>query len=193
MDVTQKAREVVSSAVGAASRVLPGNRGGAGAARQTLTISRSAEDVLAAWRDPLVVSRLLGDLGRAEADGERWTFTLTAGQGATVEAEPVSTTAGVEFRRPGPGAGQGQARDAEDDTEGGRTGPEGSGGAVLLRVGTRPAPRDLGTEVTCEVAPEFSAGVGAVPFTLLYRLRALLLTGEIPTLRPNPSAREEER
>ncbi|WP_337059331.1 hypothetical protein [Kineococcus sp. G2] len=198
MDVTQKAREVVSSAVGAASRVLPGNRGSS-AARQTLTISRPAEDVLAAWRDPQVVSRLLGDLGRAEADGERWTFTLTAGDERTVEAQLAPTAGGVEFRRPGAGAGQGEVRDAEDDTEGGRTGDGQAGdarsgdGAVLLRVGTRPAPRELGTEVTCEVAPELSAGVGAVPFTLLYRLRALLLTGEIPTLRPNPSARQEER
>ncbi|WP_432533987.1 hypothetical protein [Kineococcus arenarius] len=171
MDVTQKAREVVASAVGAAAKVLPGSRPGAQPARQTLTVGRPAADVLAAWRDPQVVSRLLGDLGRAEAGAPgRWTFSLTAG-GASVEAELTDGPDVVEFHRPG------------------EQGPDGA----LLRVGTRPAPRELGTEVTCEVASELSAGVGAVPFTLLYRLRALLLTGEIPTLGPQPAAREEER
>ncbi|WP_432491058.1 hypothetical protein [Kineococcus gypseus] len=165
MDVTQKARDAVVSAVGAAARKLPG-RGPGAPAQQTLTVARPAGDVLAAWGDAQVVSRLLGEAGRAEADGARWTFTPAAG--GPVDAELVPTGEGLEFRRPG-------------------------GGDVLLRVSTRPAPADLGTEVTCEVAPELSAGLGAVPFTLLYRLRALLLTGEIPTLGPQPAAREEER
>ncbi len=163
---------MVASAVGAAAKVLPGQRPGAQPARQTLTIARPAGEVLAAWRDPAVVSRLMGDLGRAEAGAAgRWTFSLTTGGGTSVEAELADGQDAVEFHRPGERGGEG----------------------FLLRVGTRPAPRELGTEVTCEVAPELSAGVGAVPFTLLYRLRALLLTGEIPTLGPQPAAREEER
>lgn len=204
MDVTQKAREkareAVASAVGAAARVLPGHlgqQGGAGPARQTLTIARPAADVLAAWRDPEVVSRLLGDVAtaRAEADG-RWTLTPAAGE--ALRARPVEVDGGLELRRAegeGPRAPQEDVRDSEDDTEGGRTGeqPEQGDEGVLLRVSTRPAPGELGTEVTCEVARELSAGVGGVPFTLLYRLRALLLTGEVPTIEPQPAAREEER
>ncbi|NAZ87059.1 hypothetical protein [Kineococcus indalonis] len=205
MDVTQKAREkareAVASAVGAAARVLPGHlgqQGGGGPARQTLTIARPAAEVLAAWGDAAVVSRLLGEVASVrQGPGGRWTFTLASG--GELAAEPAEVDGGMELRRAdadGPREPQEDVRDSEDDTEGGRTGEQPGqreDEEVLLRVTTRPAPGDLGTEVTCEVARELSAGVGGVPFTLLYRLRALLLTGEVPTIEPQPAAREEDR
>ena len=212
MDVNQRARSALATAVGVAGRVLPG-RGkaldpttpGDHGVQQTLTIARPARDVLAACRDAGVLSRLLGDLGRVERAGERYEWTLTAGgEEMSVVTDLVEVAgeggAALEFRRlaaaersePGsevdadPEDASEAVAHAEDDTEGGRvtTAP-----SALLVVSTGPAPRDLGTEVRAAL----DLPAGAVAFTLLYRLRALLQTGEIPTLRPQPAARRSER
>ncbi|NAZ77430.1 hypothetical protein GTQ99_18670 [Kineococcus sp. T13] len=213
MDVTHKARGVLASAREAAGRVLPGraaeknpldpSRPGPHGVSQTLTISRPPQEVIAACRDPRVLSRLLGDLGRVETgEGDRVTFVLTSeGEEMSVDTRAVAVEDGVEFRRladPGtaPGGGDDEAvARPEDDTEGGLTGappPQGQAapeGSALLTVLALPAPRDLGAEVRFVL----DLPAGAVAFTLLYRLRALLQTGEIPTLRPQPAAREEDR
>jgi hypothetical protein len=56
------------------------------------------------------------------------------------------------------------------------------------------APRGQGTEVTLRVkSPAPALLSGALAFKALYRARALLQTGEIPTLRKNPSARKSAR
>ncbi|MFM1722426.1 hypothetical protein ABEU20_000980 [Rhodococcus sp. PAM 2766] len=58
----------------------------------------------------------------------------------------------------------------------------------------RDAPRELGTEVTLRAEtplPDFLSSPAA--FAVLYRARALLQTGEVPTLRDNPSARGRGR
>jgi len=58
----------------------------------------------------------------------------------------------------------------------------------------RDAPRELGTEVTLRAEtplPDFLSTPAA--FAVLYRARALLQTGEVPTLRDNPSARGRGR
>ena len=213
MDVTHKARGVLASAREAAGRVLPGRAGeknpldprrpGPHGVSQTLTIARPPQEVLAACGDPQVLSRLLGDLGRVETgEGGRITFVLTSeGEEMSVDTVAVAVEDGIEFRRPvDPGAAPGgEDADAvarpEDDTEGGLAGtpPRPAGdeaeGSALLAVRALPAPRDLGSEVRFEL----DLPAGAVAFTLLYRLRALLQTGEIPTLRPQPAAREEDR
>ncbi|WP_432523900.1 hypothetical protein [Kineococcus sp. SYSU DK006] len=202
MDVTHKARGVLASAREAAGRVLPGraaeknpldpSRPGPHGVSQTLTIARPPQEVLTACRDPRVLSRLLGDLGRVETgEGDRITFVLSSeGEEMSVDTRAVEREDGVEFRRlADPVAGDGDAEVArpEDDTEGGPTGAAGE--SALLAVRVLPAPRDLGSEVRFEL----DLPAGAVAFTLLYRLRALLQTGEIPTLRPQPAAREEDR
>ena len=213
MDVTHKARGVLASAREAAGRVLPGraaeknpldpSRPGPHGVSQTLTIARPPQEVLAACGDPRVLSRLLGDLGRVETgEGDRITFVLTSeGEEMSVDTRAVAVEDGVEFRRLAGAGAPGEEDDEavarpEDDTEGGLTGapepPAGQAapeGSALLAVLVRPAPRDLGSEV--RFALDLPAG--AVAFTLLYRLRALLQTGEIPTLRPQPAAREEDR
>jgi hypothetical protein len=66
--------------------------------------------------------------------------------------------------------------------------PLSARGAVTFR----PAPQDLGTEVTLELrldAPAVAAGAAA--HKALRRAKSLAETGEIPTTADNPSARHE--
>jgi hypothetical protein len=175
----------------AAAKVLPhalhpGGRGGAAdRSPQTLTIDRSPADVLSAFQDPAVLSRLLGDLGTvtSTAAGE---FTWTLGDDADgIATRLAAAPDGVDFVRGG--ASEAVER-VEQDTEGGA--PEA--GAVpadaLVSLRTRPAPRGMGTEATLRL----DVPTGAPAFTVLYRLRALLQTGEIPTISPQPAARAED-
>jgi hypothetical protein len=164
----------------AAAKVLPHalHPGGhAPRSPQTLTVERSAADVLAAVRDPAVLSRLVGDLGEVSSPVPgRYVWTL--GGDAGVATHLVESPGGLDFLR-----GEAPVERVEDDTEGGAPAED----VALVSVRTRPAPHDLGTEVTVLV----DVPTGAPAFTLLYRLRALLQTGEIPTISPQPAAREE--
>ncbi|CAA9384346.1 MAG: hypothetical protein AVDCRST_MAG35-35, partial [uncultured Quadrisphaera sp.] len=67
----------------------------------------------------------------------------------------------------------------------------GTGHEVALSLA--PAPQDLGTEATLRLdLPVPGLAAGALAFTLLYRLRALLQTGEVPPPPPPPAARAAE-
>lgn len=163
---------------------LPGGSppGAEGAAQQTLTLQADAAQVLRALADPKVLSRLLGELGSVEevrdgaGDGLRWTLAAGEGHDGLVWVTELQRREGG-LRHTGPVEGEGGGEDA----------PQRS-----LDAATAPAPRDLGTEVRLRLdlpLPRLAAGAAA--FTVLYRLRALLQTGEIPTLRPQPAARDE--
>ncbi|MBC3762277.1 hypothetical protein ACUN7V_10625 [Quadrisphaera oryzae] len=160
--------------VGAARAVLehlPGRSSGSGTAvQQTVTMTAPAVDVLTALEDPAVLSHLLGDLGSVEPreGGQRWRFAAGEGHDGLVWDTALARRAdGLRY--------------------------EGTGGSTgSLDVTTSPAPRDHGLEVRLVLdlsLPRLAAGAAA--FTLLYRLRALLVSGEVPTLRPQPSARDE--
>ena len=63
---------------------------------------------------------------------------------------------------------------------------------VLLEF--RDASRDRGTEIVARVsAPAPGLLTGPLTFKALYRARALLQTGEVPTLHHNSSARASDR
>lgn len=164
--------------VGAARAVLehlPGGSSGSGAAvQQTVTMTAPAVDVLTALEDPAVLSRLLGELGSVELreGGQRWRFAAGEGHDGLVWDTALA-------RRPDGLRYEGQVSGADER-------------AGSLDVATSPAPRDHGLEVRLVLdlpLPRLAAGAAA--FTLLYRLRALLVSGEVPTLRPQPSARDE--
>ena len=154
------------------------------APQQTLTIAAPAERVAAAWRDPRTLSQVLGDAGSVEAAGEgryQWSFTPPGGGGpvtwTSVLAEDASSLRHTSA--------------AAADLAGG-PGPAGASHHVALAL--VPAPQQLGTEATLRLdlpAPGLLAGGLAV--TLLYRLRALVQTGEVPTITPQPAARAGER
>jgi hypothetical protein len=176
----------------AAAKVLPhalhaaGRGSGANRSPQTLTIARPPADVLSAFQDPAVLSRLLGEVGTvvSPAPGE---FTWSLGDGAAdgVATRLSVTPDGVDFLRGG--SGEAVAR-VEQDTEGGAPGAAPAPAEALVSLRTRPAPHDLGTEATLLL----DVPTGAPAFTVLYRLRALLQTGEIPTISPQPAARAED-
>ncbi|WP_369052417.1 hypothetical protein [Kineococcus terrestris] len=180
MDVGAVAGAAVRGVRAAAGKVLPGTAGavlgadGASSGQQVMTIGRPAGDVLAACRDPHVLSRLLGELGGVRQDAADGALVWTLG-GREVATRAEEQPDAVRHTT---------TRDAEGL----------SAGTVLLEVGTAPAPADLGTEVRLRVrAPVGDLAAGAAAFTLLYRLRALLVTGEIPTIDPQPAHRAASR
>ena len=170
MDVTGTARTLVGQVARAAGHVLPGG-GTATAPQQTLTFTSSPTDVLAAVRDAAVWSQVLGEFGSVALTAPgRYLFTSEHGPAAGTPTELRETGAEVQFVR----------------TEG------GDGPLVELRV--VPASQGRGTEVALRLdLPIPDLATGAATFTVLYRLRALLQTGEVPTITPQPSARPASR
>ncbi|WP_156688822.1 hypothetical protein [Mycobacterium sp. Marseille-P9652] len=137
------------------------------ATAQTVTIACSPERVAQFWGDPLQISVVLGDIAEVETSGDdRYTWRLLEGPAAVWNSRVVRENDGVRF----------------------------VGGGNELAVRYRPAPNGLGTEVTLRATtPAPGLLSGAAAFMVLYRLRALLQTGEVPTIRCNPSARASAR
>jgi uncharacterized membrane protein len=130
-----------------------------------VTIGCQVERIEQFWRDPGQLSVVLGDIADVEAVGrDRYRWRLRNEPAIVWESELIPQAHGVRF--------------------------VGTGDGNEIAVRYRPAPRDLGTEVTLWVqspAPRLLSGAAA--FKVLYRLRALLQTGEVPTIQSNPSAR----
>lgn len=135
---------------------------------QSVTIGRPREDVERLWRDPHQLSRVFGEVASVRSeDGHRFEWQL--GPHGSETATWTTTLS----------EGPGTLR---------FTGTESAGAALQLNF--RDAPRGLGTEVTLSVlAPISDVLTDTAAFAVLYRARALLQTGEIPTLAGNPSAR----
>ncbi|MCV7381285.1 hypothetical protein BST11_12115 [Mycobacterium alsense] len=138
-------------------------------AGQTVTIACPPERIERFWRDPQQLSTVLGDIADVDTGGpDRYRWRLHTDPEAVWESQLVAEPGGVRF--------------------------VGTGDKNEIAVSYRPAPRGLGTEVTLRVAsPVPGLLSGAAAFKLLYRLRALMQTGEVPTIRSNPSARASAR
>lgn len=164
--IAASVRHAASAAAGALSRQGVSGSSSDEGVRQTLTIAAPASDVAAAWRDAATLTDVLGDLGSVEAEGDaRYRWRLDDTSWATRLVEEGDLLRHVEA-------------DAADD--GGRS----------LTLSLSPAPSDLGTEATLTMhAPLPALAAGGVAFTMLYRLRALLITGEAPTTSGQPSGR----
>ena len=138
---------------------------------QAITISRSRQEVVSAFRDPDFLSQIFGDIADVDAAGPnqlRWTFHHDGKNDAAWECV---ITAG------------------DDEVTYG-----GAGSATEIVIACRDAPQDRGTEVIARVsAPAPGLLTGPLTFKALYRARALLQTGEVPTIRRNPSARNSQR
>ncbi|NYD23003.1 hypothetical protein [Kineococcus aurantiacus] len=160
-------RRLAEKAATAAGNAVLHRGGTAGPRRQTLTLTRPVENVLRACQDPDVLSTVLRPAGEVTRDGAgRFAWSL-GGDGQEVLTEVSADPNRVVFRTTGP-----------DPTE-------------VLVVEAWPEPRWGGSEVVVQLDLPGGGGLGegAAAFTFLYRLRALLQTGEVPTLGRVPSGR----
>jgi uncharacterized membrane protein len=166
--------KAVHQVTGLATKIV-GHRSGDGDRLQTVTINRSREEIDQFWRDPEQLSLVLGHIAtvRSPEDGV-FVWMLSAGPPGTQtwRTRLLASDHGLRF-----------VADSADT--------DGTGDRAEVVVTYRPAPNDLGTEVTLEAATPFPDFLtGSALFAILYRTRALLQTGEVPTLSHNPSARE---
>lgn len=140
---------------------------------QAITINRPREEVVALFGDPERLSIVFGDFARvteAGPDRQRWTFDDDGG---------------------GPIWDCVVSRDSADRLRFVDVNPDRSTEIILDFAD---APQDRGTEVVARVsAPAPGALTGVMTYKALYRARALLQTGEVPTIARNPSARDSSR
>lgn len=138
---------------------------GSGTVRQTVTVTCSAREVAEFWCDPDRVSEVLGDAGTVRFTApNRYDWLLkTAGDDLLWRSELFREVDRLRFA------------DAEGND---------------ATVSYRPAPNRPGVEMTLLIRlPMPALIVGAAAFTVLYRARALMQTGEVPTIALNPAAR----
>lgn len=139
---------------------------------QVLTIARPRAVVEQFWHDPDNLSAVLDGIAQVEAtepDRVRWSFTT----GNTAAAQWVTRTV----------VGADEIRFVGSSDPAGRS---------QIRLIFADAPNGLGTEVTVRVtSPLPKQLTGHAAYTALYRARAMLQTGEAPTLAHNPSGRSE--
>ncbi|MFC9962719.1 hypothetical protein [Nocardia ignorata] len=168
MSYIEKAKEQLTDLVG---KVVHSGSSGGGA--QTVTISRPRAEVEQFWHDPEKLSQMLGDVAGVRSTGPtsyEWVLHRR-------DEDPITWDTILETQEDG-------LRFVGATENGVHAGP------AEIRVTFRDAPRGAGTEVSLRVespVPDFL--IGAATFKVLYRARALLQTGEVPTLAHNPSAR----
>lgn len=151
------------------------NRTGHHEQSQSITISCDRESVQRLFQDPDRLSQVLGDIAEVQQAGAddrfRWVFRRGPLDGTSWESLLVADASRLRFV------------DAKRN-----------GGGNEITLDFSDAPRGMGTEVTLRVnSPAPALLSGALAFKALYRARALLQTGEIPTIRKNPSARKSAR
>ncbi|QTJ67247.1 hypothetical protein HYG77_17810 [Rhodococcus sp. ZPP] len=172
MHYIDKAREQLVDLVG---KVVDSTAGSGNS--QTLTISRPRSEVEQFWRDPGKLSEVLGDVAEVRSTEPgiyEWTLNPGADELTTWNTTLVEEDGRLRFV--------------------GKTGDDSTADPPEVELTFRDAPHDLGTEVTIRAkTPVPDILGGAATFKALYRARALLQTGELPTLRHNPSARHAAR
>ncbi|MDF2828292.1 MAG: hypothetical protein K0R01_1575 [Mycobacterium sp.] len=162
--VAEKVAERVADAATTESRV------------QAVTIGRPRHQVMDFLRDPGHLSQIFGDIAVVEGAGvDRLRFEF-AGDGSGDKAGEWNCVVSSE---------EGERLRFVD------VNPESEMGIVL---DFRDAPQHRGTEVIGRInAAAPGALTGPLLFKALYRARALLMTGELPTIKYNPSARPSDR
>lgn len=143
----------------------------------TVTISRPRAEVEQLWRDGAKLSQILGEVGDVTQPGPnryRWTVHGPGDRDVVWESQLIESNDRLRFANIG-----------EDGPE--KTTPE-------VSVAFHDAPGDLGTEMTLSLQlPAPAVVLHGAAFKVAYRVRALLQTGEIPTLTPTPAARPGNR
>lgn len=175
MSLFDTAKERATSLAGSVVNKIAEHSSDDPASGQSVTINCTVVQAEELWRDAHRMSMVLGEVGEVEVTGpDQYRWTLRGGPVETTWESQVHTDNGG-LRFVGTGSG--------DDTP-----------ANEIIVGFRPAPNHLGTEMSLRLkTPAPDLLTGALAFKVLYRCRALLQTGEVPTIRSNPSARPSAR
>ncbi|MEV0355174.1 hypothetical protein AB0H71_03835 [Nocardia sp. NPDC050697] len=166
---------IVDKTVGTAVQKVSGLAGtvfgGKGERTQAITIERPRAEVERFWHDPEQLSRVLGTVGEVRPRGsDGYTWVLHGERDVEWETTLGTDAEGLRFS-------------TADDPDG-----------PHIRLTFAEAPGGRGTEVLARVAaPAPGILTDAAVFKVLYRARALLQTGEIPTLQPQPAARDSAR
>ena len=173
MNVVETAREQVKQLVEKVGEKV-GEAVATESRLQAITIPRPRRDVVQLFQDAARLSEIFGDVAEVESTGPgrmRWTFVLNDRRGPAWDCV-VMLEDETQLR----------FVDAKPDQPAG----------IVLEF--RDAPQDRGTEVIAKVSsPAPGALSGPLAFKALYRARALLVTGEVPTIEYNPSARDSKR
>jgi len=175
--------KLVQKIVGQAGKALGADPEQPNRATQTLTIDASAEDLFRPATNREILTRVLRNLAEIQPQGDggaHWKVPGPDEHALEWDARLTEERPGEQLRwTPGPG----------------------SGTSAELEVRLRPAPAADGTAVTMRLeveppsgvsAPTVGAAAGALVIKALYRTKALIETGEVPTLEKNASARAGE-
>lgn len=171
MSLFDTAKERATSLAGSVVNKIAENSSDDPATGQSVTVKCTVVEAEELWRDPHRMSVVLGELGEVEVTGpDRYRWTLRGGPVETTWESQVHTdNGGLRFVSTGTDANE-------------------------IIVSYRQAPNHLGTELSLRLkTPAPDLLTGALAFKVLYRCRALLQTGEVPTIRSNPSARPSAR
>ena len=141
---------------------------------QAVTIARPRHEVVEFFQDSNRLSEVFGDVAEVSSIGPnhlRWKFVFHDAEGPDWECVVV----------------------VEDESRVRYVSIDSDRSAEIV-LDMRDAPQERGTEVIARISsPAPGALTGALAFKALYRARALLLTGEVPTIRHNPGARASDR
>jgi hypothetical protein len=141
---------------------------------QAITIAAPRNAIVHKFSDAEFLSQVFGDVADVQETGPerlRWTFRLDGNDGTAWDCVvAVEDDAQLRFVDVNPDTGAGFVMNF-------REAPQGRGTEVIART-TGPGPAAL---------------AGVLTFKALYRARALLMTGEVPTITSNPSARDSDR
>jgi uncharacterized membrane protein len=153
-----------------------------------ITIGKPVEELYRAWRDPQVLSRLLGDYGDITMKDEKHLHWCVRGP----LDRPIEWDAQVIEERPNQLLRLSTPEGAKLPWEGSvefRPAPGNRGTEVLLRMKFSP-PLRLPGDTAMDL-------LGFVPRQMalkaLWRLKALCETGEIPTIKMQPACRNDGR
>jgi uncharacterized membrane protein len=139
---------------------------------QAITIARPRADIIRLFQDAELLAEVVGDFAEVHSTGDgrlRWTFR---------DGDGPAWDCLIKV--------DGDTRLRYVDVDPDRT--------AELTLDFRDAPSDRGTEVLARVSsPVPGALTGALAYKLLYKARAVLQTGEAPTINDNPSARDSRR
>ena len=175
--------KLVSKVVGESGKALGVDPHHPGELRHTLTVAAPADAAYRFWRDPGSYTHLsaqLAEVTTTSPDSMHWIMSAPLGR-------TLSWTLRIDEDRPGERVRWVTAPASAVDAG--------------ITVGLRPPRTGGGTAMTLEVAidPGRSTGaalwkvsgatLGTLVVKAIYRAKALIDTGEMPTLRNNPSAR----